>query len=783
MQRYAAVERRLSNLPTSTTKLIGREKETHLARKLLNEETRLLTLTGPGGTGKTALGLEVARTLVGTFPDGVFLAPLAHISDPTLVIPTITGVLGLKDDARLSHIDVLKNFLGDKQMLLVLDNFEQVVAAAPQIADLMASCPRPKFLVTSREALRIHGEREFPVPPLPLPNLKQLPSLAALAENEAVSLFVERAHAVKLDFGLTEDNAHAVSEICVQLDGLPLALELAAARIKILTPQSMLDRLGDRLGLLTGGERDVPARQQTLRGTIAWSYDLLDEDEKKLFRRLAVFVGGFTLEAAVLCNAAHDLSLSVLDGLNGLVNRNLLKLDEIDGESRFSFLETIREFALGHLKASPDLDAMRRGHLNFFLGLAEKSYAELYGPDEVKWLSRFDQENENLRAALRWITDSNENELSLRLAGALGNFWIIRGYDVEGRGWLSAALKNAPSEATKPKARALITAGTLASAQGDTIAGRELLERALTASRELEFIEGTARSLRHLGELDLFEGEQTKGLALLNESLELFRRILKDEDSRWIRVQVSTALNKLGGEALSRGDYERAVSLFDESLVLRRKIGSKSLVASSLRQLARLAVEKDRDFAKARGLCEESLVMSGEVGNKNENAWTLAHLGDLDKLQERYNEAAQLYGESLQLFEDLGDRSAVSFMHLRLGQVALRLGNDSEAHDHFNRSLDVLQKVGAKSGVAVCLAGFGEIAAAKHEPGRAAKLFGASQAILERLGRKLEWHDRVEYEYGLSLARTQLGEEKLAAALTEGRSMTHDQAVAYALAG
>ena len=366
--------RKESNLPLQITPLIGREKELKQAFGLLSSEgTRLVTFTGAGGSGKTSLSIEVARGLIDRFSGGVFFVSLSAVTNSDLVIPTIAATLGVKETylGTTRPIDNLKGLLYNKQILLLLDNFEQVVEAAPQLADLLASCPGLKLLVTSRETLRLNGEREFPVAPLPVPDLKHLPPLKTLSENEAVSLFVERACFVKPVFRLTESNATAVGEICVRLDGLPLALELAAARTKILSPRTILQRLDNRLRLLTGGARDLPARQRTLRAEIAWSYDLLDEMEKKLFQRLSVFAGGFNLEAAeAVCNATNDLSVDMVDGVSALVNRSLLK-HEVEEGPRFGFLETIREFASECLSSSPDCKPIERAHADFFTNFAE----------------------------------------------------------------------------------------------------------------------------------------------------------------------------------------------------------------------------------------------------------------------------------------------------------------------------------------------------------------------------------------------------------------------------
>jgi predicted ATPase len=413
------------NLPAQTTAFIGRTTELAEVRELLSRpEVRLLTLTGPGGTGKTRLGLHAAAAALDEYADGIFLVTLAPISDPALVAMIIAETLGVRLTGDRPVVERLKEFLQDKVLLLVLDNFEHVLAAAPVISELLAASPRLKVLVTSRTLLRLSGEWDYPVPPLALPDPNNLPSLANLAEYEAVQLFDERARAVKSNFALTRDNAPAVAELCVKLDGLPLAIELAAARIRLLPPQKILTQLSSRLQFLKGGARDWPTRQQTLRDTIDWSYDLLDKEELILFRRLAIFAGGCTFEAAEAVGSPDD-DVNVLNGLESLVDKNLLKQTEVTDEPRFEMLETIREYGLERLAQSGEAEALRQAHARYFMALAEEAEPHMFGPEQATWVKRLETEHDNLRAALAWTID-NAIEIGVRLAGVLGRFWFFR---------------------------------------------------------------------------------------------------------------------------------------------------------------------------------------------------------------------------------------------------------------------------------------------------------------------------------------------------------------------
>ncbi len=572
---------RTTNLPPQPTALVGRDREVGEVCALLSQaEIRLVTLLGPGGTGKTRLSLQVAADLLDTYPDGAFSVPLEPVNDPALLLPTIAQTLGVKE-SELPLVERLKAYLTDKQLLLVLDNFEQVVGGASLIADLLKVAPKLKGLVSSRIPLRLYGEREYAVPPLGLPALKRLPSVADLAHFPAVALFVQRAQAVKADFSLTPENAAAVAEICVRLDGLPLAIELASARVKLLPPQAMLSRLSNRLKLLTGGARDLTSRQQTLRGAIDWSYDLLEEAERKFFARLGVFNGGWSLDAAETVCTFDDLEIDVLDGLGSLLDKSLLRQEDstgLDGEPRFFMLETIREYALDKLTEFGEAEATNLRHAQYFLSFAQTNQKELTGPQELAALKRLELEHDNFRAALNWAITSGSHPLSpsiaLQLVGALWRFWVKNSYLSEGRRWLETALtKVADPELATERARVLTGAGNLAWVQGDYEQATDWLNQSLALRRELDDKSGMAATLQNLGNMALEHEDYEGATALYTETLAV-RRELGDKS------EIAIALQNLGNVALEQDDYTQAIALFEEGLTLFKGLNNKKAMAA-----------------------------------------------------------------------------------------------------------------------------------------------------------------------------------------------------------
>jgi predicted ATPase len=588
-----------TNLPAPLTPFIGRAAALAALTALLRTaEARLLVLTGPGGVGKTRLALQVAHQLRPTFPDGVFFVRLAAVSDADLVLPTVAAVLGVRETGGDRLDDTLAAALSDKRLLLVLDNFEQVVGAGAAVARLLTGAPDVRILVTSRTVLRVYGEREFPVPPLDLPPTDPAePTPAQVAAGEAVQLFVARVRDRHPDFVLTPENAATVAAFCRRLEGLPLALELAAARTRLFALPALLARLDRRLVVLAGGPADLPARQQTLRNTLAWSYDLLDAAAQVLFARLAVFAGGGTLDAIEVVTGWDPDPL--LAGLESLIAQSLLRRHEApDGEVRFSMLATIREYALEQLAAGSDEVGTRQAHAEFFLALAEQAEPQLRGPQQVAWLRRLDQEQDNLRAALTYLTEQTpQPDLAGRLANALWRWWPARGQISEGRRWFAAVLTGVdptPPAAIRPwQLAAFASAGALAGMQCDYAQAQQLTETALAIARRLDNAPGIGRALNNLGIIARRQGRYAQATAYLAEALQ---RATAQQDEQGI---ASTSGNLAFVRHL-RGEYVEAATLLEEVVTRQRTIDDSRGLAISLENLARMMAVRWASMAASR---------------------------------------------------------------------------------------------------------------------------------------------------------------------------------------
>ncbi|CAA9518071.1 MAG: hypothetical protein AVDCRST_MAG12-3607 [uncultured Rubrobacteraceae bacterium] len=764
-------------LPTPATPLIGRRREADEVAALLGRPgVRLVTLTGTGGTGKTRLALEVASLLSGAYRDGSRFVDLSPIGDPELVPSAVAGALGVKEQAGIPLADGLTGYLRGKELLLVLDNLEQVLPAAPLIGRILSSCPGLAVLATSRVSLHLYGEYEYRVPPLALP---QSSDPEAILSSEAVRLFGDRAKAVRSGFDLTAENAPAVAEICRRLDGLPLAIELAAARVRIFPPDALLVRLSSRLGTLTGGARDLPERQRTLRAALDWSFELLRPEERRVFARLGVFASGFDLEAAgaVLDHREADS----LDAFCALPEHGLLEVGEGEsGEPRFRMLETVREYALARLVEAGEDEEARRCHTEHYLELADA--AERRRSDgERGWWEPLEAERDNLRAALSWASEAGGSgyrfAVGLRLGTALLRFWKVRGYPSEGLGWLEALLAAAEGsedpELWQPRARALLAAGDLAFRLEEF--RRALLRYAevLEVYRSVGDETGMARALLGMGNVRLAAGDAAGVERPVREALALFRA-LEDAEGE------SDALRCLGNLAERRGDAAGAVALGEELLSVCRDAGDARGVAILTRDIgARL--RDQGELARAGALLEESVALARSIGHDGLLGRALHELGEAALLSGHHTRAMALQEESLALSRREGHKLFEAQSLTILGHAARGLGETDRATRFFLESLALFRELEQRWGAMLCLAGLAGVAADSGQFGRAARLLGAVEANND--GPPVIPAHRAEYERTAAAARSALGDAEWAAARMEGRGMSIGEAVAYGLDG
>jgi len=732
-------QERPSNLPVPRTAFIGREKEVCAAKELLlRPDVRLVTVTGPGGIGKTRLAVEVGREVTGDFPAGVYFVPLAGVNDPGLIAAVVGQILGVRTTGGRAPLDSLREYLEKAlimPLLLWLDNFEHLAAGAHVVSDLLATTPLLKVLVTSRAVLHVYGEHELPIPPLALPDRRSPHSVEELLGCSAVKLFVERAKAVKPDFALTEENAPAVAEICSRLDGLPLAIEIAAARIKHLSPSNMQARLASRLQFVTGGARDLPERQQTLRGAIDWSYNLLDAAEQKLFGRVSVFAGGCTLEAAeAVCDTKSDLGMDLLDGMASLVDKSLLQqVEDAGGEARYVMLETIREYGLEKLAASGEEAITRRAHAAYFLVLAEEGPAGAADADRGQQFDRFELEQDNFRAALGWATEGGETEWGMRLGAALFGFWETREHLAEASDWLKKLLSlKVAQEQSKLRARVLFAAGILAVEQGDFYSADVNIRKALEIARQLGDKQG-----------------------------------------------IAVALNALAVHARDRGEAAASRELFEESLAVWRELGDTRAEARALSNIANAAKAQGR-YSEAMSLCKECQSIFDKLGDRTGMAWSLSSQGDVARAQGDVAAALSLYQQSLATFRELGDRWGIASALADLGGLALDEANYSTARSLFGESMSVFEELGHKRGIARLLESFARCAAAENQPERALRLAGAAAALRQVVGASLTPVEQVQVRESLEKARQELSGNAASAAWLEGWTMPAEKAVEMA---
>jgi predicted ATPase/DNA-binding SARP family transcriptional activator len=767
-----------TNLPAQTTVFFGREREMAEAANLLRQpDVRLVTFVGTPGTGKTRLAINVAASLTMAFPDGVFLTPLASVENPGDVIPAIAATLGVTEPAGGSAASALHTHIGSRHMLMVADNFEQILPAGSVLAAMLAACPNLKLLVTSRSALNLRGEHEFVVAPLSVPARDSARRPDDLLQYESVALFLDRALEVApgLSFGPAE--ARIVADICRRLEGLPLAIELAAARAKVLSPEAILSRLDRRLKLLTGGRLDLPPRQRALETAIAWSYNLLDEGEKRLFQELSVFSGGWTLESAQSVfgeqsaeptNHASQVP-DVLDGISSLVSKSLLvRTDNAGDEPRFFMLETLKEFAWERLVESHGEAEARRRHGFYFLDFAERSKGEIDGPQQQQWLSKLEREQDNLRTAMSWAIEQRDAELAQRIAGSLGLFWERRGLLTEGRRWLRQALELGAPTAAPCKASALYAAGSLALRQRDYSEAQPLLEEAGALYEGLGDKEGLSNTLSALAIMTL-DKDYDKAVDLHLQSLDL-RRELGD------KLGIARTLQNLGFIKMHQTKWDEASALTQEAHFLYCELGNQSGIAYTVYVLAMIAAEQhETELARAR--FAECLQISRKMRNDWLTAWALQGLGSLLYSVGEYEEAERTLTEALDMFADLGDKLGTAHALASLGREMHRKSDYEAARHRYGESLALGVELENEGVIGSCLGGFAGLAAASGEPRRAAMLFGCAQKTLEHLSTNLE---REQMTLGIDIAQAALTPQEWETAWGEGQLLSPQEAITLA---
>jgi predicted ATPase/DNA-binding winged helix-turn-helix (wHTH) protein len=710
------------DFPTPRTSLVGREQQVaEVGELLLRDDVRLLSLTGPGGAGKTRLAVAVAAAIADKFAAGVQFVNLSSITNPDLVAIALADALEIQQVANCSVPQLIGEQLKNSgPFLLVLDNFEQVLPAATVVAETLEACPSLKVLVTTRSCLRIYGEQEFPVAPLP--------------QNSAIELFKQRAAGVWPDFAIAPENVIAVREICARLDGLPLAIELAAARTRVLSPSAILDRLRSRLQLLTGGALDLPERQQTLRKAIDWSHDLLNDPEQKLFRRLAVFVGGCTLEAAeAVCNTSRDLGVDLFDGLSSLVDKNLVqRVDRKETEPRFEMLETIREYALERLTEADEHPATRRSHAAFCLVLAEEGNPELGQTDRTRWLTQCDAEIDNLRFALDWLFETRDMDWGFRLCVALFRFWDMREHLSEGRARLETILRLSGSERSKDRARVSQFIGALTTAQGDYQAAEFFLEQSRALYEDI--------------------GDQSG---------------------------IAASLNALGISARDRGEYDAAQKNFERSIVCWRVLSDQSALARCLHNLANAAKVRG-DYRRAREALSEATDIFHLVGDRQGAAWSLSQEGDIARAQDDMIAARALYQCALLAFREAGDQWGAARSLTDLGSIDCERGDHPAAHSAYREALQTFAGLGHRRGAARALEGSACLALAQGQADRALKLAGAAEHLRQSISAPLPPAEQLKLGDMLRPAWKELG-EKGKTLWSEGAAMSLEEAIQYSL--
>ncbi|GAC1650293.1 MAG: hypothetical protein NVS4B12_19990 [Ktedonobacteraceae bacterium] len=763
-------------MPTLFTSLVGREQDVEAVRTVfLTENVRMVTLLGTGGIGKTRLSIQIAAKMREHFIDGGCFVPLAAVSDPERVIPAIAQELGIQDASTLPIFDQVRDFLHEKHFLLILDNFEQIVKEAPTIEQLLIACPRLVVLATSREVLHIQGEHEFPVAPLFVPDLSQHIASEDLVQIAAVALFLQRIRSVAPNFKLTSTNKHAIAEICVRLDGLPLAIELAAARIKLLSPQALLARLSQRFDVLTGGIQTMPLRQQTLRNTLKWSYDLLRPAEQRLFRRLAVFVGGWTIEAveATCYYDVHHGHVLALDEIASLLDKSLLLLyEQEDGDSRLQMLMTVREYGLECLQECNETEQVCQAHALYYLAMAEE--AEIYqlgGAEQTTWLTRLEQEHDNIRAALSWLSERQEHELLLRFISALCWFWSVRGHIKEGYILAEKALIARENVTASVRAKALLSTGALAYHLSLYAQTERFCQESLALYRQLEQPLGCASALYWLGLVACWvKQDYVQALTYAQEALAL-RTGCNDTSG------MADALLMLAYIALNQGNYTEARAYFEQGLARFKEADDAWGIAYTTRYLARVLLEQG-EMVQASVLTEESLVISIDLDYTSGIAYALCFKGHIALRQGNIQQARTVITESLAKHRERGQQAGIAESLSLLAKVALAEEKYEEAQRLYTECLALLEKLDEHGIQANCLMGLGLAVLQQGNVSWAVLLWGAMVKFRETHGIPMSPLEQEDYKHAETLAHMQLDERMFVALWSQGHTLTPEQALA-----
>ena len=806
----------LGKIPIMLTPFVGREQEVADVCALLErQEIRLLTLFGTGGVGKTRLALQVATEMRKRFSDDMCFVLLAALNEPELVFPAIAEALALQESGEQSIVAQCVNELQHKQLLLVLDNVEQVIAIAPQLEYVLASCSMLKIVVTSREVLRVSGEQVYPVLPLALPDLTHVRHDEDLVQYTAIALFIQRMHALLPTFQLTPTDVQAIAEICIRLDGLPLAIEIAAAQMRLFPPQALLSHLTKRRQFLKQSIRSLPARHQTLRNTLDWSYNLFSEDLQRLFRLLSIFNGGWTLEAVEALWHREDETtheqLTALEGVAELLNKSLLIQAKQEGtEPYLSMLVTVREYGLDLLHESGEFDRVQQAHALYYLQWTEQATPHLKGPQQMLWKTRLEDEQENLRSALQWCIEHEQAELAYRFGGALGWFWYISGHWSEGRHWLEAALTlSHDGKSTVARARALCSLGGLANCQGEYLAARAYLEESVVLFRELQEPSDLSFALSILGAtiadndvatsrrlaaesvaLARVVGEPwnlafalyLQGLAiaspttfdlaisLLGQSLKLFRQL---DDKR----QLTFALAQLGKLEAAYGNIERAEALCRESLALARTLGYKSTFLRTVYELAKV-LRKRGDLTQATHLFRESIILARDLKDRCLETMIMQELAYLASSEGDMKKAGTLLQESILLYREMDETFLLVGALCDLGSLMLAQGERVSALKMFTESIHLSLKIEHIEAIGRSLIGLAMVATTQKQFQRAVRLFAVAESLAIP-NKDLEHVERANFERSVNKVRTHLGEKAFAILWKEGQLLTPEQALAF----